>query len=213
MAKKNIVSAMKKLSAGYGSYDAKIELGSKEDKTDMTIKVRSGLTIEEYGEMVLDIAQACFLRSENEITFAPYLMRLSCALCTAKYYTDMDIPADSESQAVFWNFWNVNRMEEKISMITHDQIYMVYDAAKSMVDELNRQNADPVNKLSKLFADIFNKVSNTDTDAQAIYDFLENKEDVLKILDRVRGILDSGDFGATQKVVAAFGEPAAVPAR
>lgn len=182
-ANKKITAAQMKKSYGhYGEFENEIHVSLDDTEEPMIIRVRSGLGMDDYGNMIVDIAQACFSVRDGYAVYAPYLVDFARALSLAKYYTDLEIP---ENQDVFWRFWNKHRMTEKITAIIPYEINDIFERADEMVAQIVGSKPDAADKLIGVIDVALQKLLNIEIDQKTISDFLTHRDDIMTMVDAI----------------------------
>lgn len=196
-ANKKITAAQMKKSYGhYGEFENEIHVLLDDIEEPIVIHVRSGLGMEDYGNMIADLAQACFRHNDDGTSsYAPYLVDFARVFCLAKYYTDLEIP---DNQDVLWRFWNKNNLTEQISNIVVDDIHTIFDRANEIIINALNDRPDVVDKLVDVTSLTLQKILDSNIDRQTIIDFLSHQNEIANMVNVIKEHTDSGLLGMAE---------------
>lgn len=198
MAGKKNGTLLKKMTADYGKFDRSIVIQNDSVEDTFEIKVRSGLTMSDFGNAIIDIAQACFVDDPvNGKSYAPYLVEFAHAMGVIKYYTDLKLDIDQET---LWRVWKKYDLESQIVNMTGGELQIIYQYADATVQQILHDEPDTADKIISAISGLVGKIVNTDSEKTEVDDVLNSKEELLSMLDRVQDVLGMADVGMAEAV-------------
>ena len=152
-------------------------------ENSVQIMVKQSITLTEYSNMIKDIATMVFIDNGNgNIEYAPYLKRFAVYFEILNYFTNINIPANTNK---IWAFINREDIMSKIiNAIPKGYMHSMLSDTAAMIDFKKSQKRGKFDEILIGVGDIISKIKEKTSNM--------NQEDMLELMNNLSPELKEG---------------------